>query len=337
MMGEQSYPLLEVRKLAHAYPSRRPFGGRGLAPNQALRGVRFHRERGECLAIVGESGSGNTTLARSRGRLVEPPRGEVLFKGVDVLAMNRAELRTFRRKAQIVFQDPSGSLNPRLRARDVLEEVLRLHGEYPDRGALGARVGELLQTVGLSLHPPERFPHEFSGGQRQRLASARALSIGPELLVLDEPVSALDLSVQAQILSLLEELRKHLDFSLVFVTHDLGVVRQVADRVAVMYGGSFVEVSPVDDLFVRPSHPYTRGLLAATGPGRTGVNDWASWSLSSGDGGGLFEAGEGCPLYPRCSHPGKDQECLEKVPAFKCLSPGRHVSCWKGSLGVNGG
>jgi len=260
-------PFLSVRKLAHAYPGRGVLGGKGGGSPEALRGVSFHLDQGECLAIVGESGSGKTTLARSLVRLVEPTGGEVLFRGVDVLSMEPADLRTFRRKAQIVFQDPSGSLNPRLRAGNVLEEVLRFHGEYPDRAALKARVGELLQIVGLGSDHSDRFPHEFSGGQRQRLAIARALSVGPELLVLDEPVSALDLSVQAQILSLLEELRKHLDLSMVFVTHDLGVVRQVADRVAVMHEGSFMEVASVEDIFTRPSHPFTRELLAATGPG----------------------------------------------------------------------
>lgn len=267
MIGDSNPPLLDVRNLAHAYPSNGPFGGRGRASSQALRGVSFHLEEGECLAIVGESGSGKTTLARSLVRLVEPNGGEVLFRGVDVLSMSRSELRTFRQKVQIVFQDPSGSLNPRLRAGAVLEEVLSFHGEYPDGAALNARVGELLQIVGLASHHSDRFPHEFSGGQRQRLAIARALSVGPELLVLDEPVSALDLSVQAQILSLLEELRKHLNLSLVFVTHDLGVVRQVADRVAVMHEGRFLEVASVDEVFARPTHPFTRELLAAAEEG----------------------------------------------------------------------
>lgn len=337
MTRDSSPPFLTVRDLVHQYPGRGAFGRGRSAPIQALRGVSFQLEQGECLAIVGESGSGKTTLARSLVRLVEPAGGQVLFRGVDVLSMSRLELRTFRRKAQIVFQDPSGSLNPRLRARSVLEEVLKLNGEYSERGSVRARVEELLRIVGLTPSHAERFPHEFSGGQRQRLAIARALSVDPELLVLDEPVSALDLSVQAQILSLLEELRKHLDLSLVFVTHDLGVVRQVADRVAVMYEGRLVEVSPVEALFARPSHPYTRALLAATGPVNTGGSVWGDWTLPSRESVDRSEPRNGCPLHPRCRHPGKDQECLEGMPELKCLSPGRQVSCWKEGLGGNGG
>lgn len=329
-------PFLVVRNLTHEYPAKGAFGGkrgRQGAPAKALRGVSFELEQGECLAIVGESGSGKTTLARSLVRLVEPTGGEVLFRGADVLSMNRIELRNYRRKAQIVFQDPSGSLNPRLRAGAVLEEVLSLQGGYPDRDARRARIEELLTIVGLASNHAERLPHELSGGQRQRLAMARALSVEPELLVLDEPVSALDLSVQAQILSLLEELQKHLVLSLIFVTHDLGVVRQVAGRVAVMYEGGLVEVSSAEALFSQPAHPYTRGLLAATGPGKSGANAWAGWTLLSGEGRGLSEPRTGCPLHPRCRHPGKDRECREEVPGLKCLSPGRHVSCWKECLG----
>jgi oligopeptide/dipeptide ABC transporter ATP-binding protein len=330
-------PLVSVRNLVHEYPGGGPFSRNRGAPIQALKGVSFQLEQGECLAIVGESGSGKTTLARSLVRLVEPTGGEVLYRGVDVLSMGRLELQAFRRKAQVVFQDPSGSLNPRLRAGSVLEEVLKFHGSYPDREALKTRIGELFKIVGLNPNHAGRFPHELSGGQRQRLAIARALSVHPEFLVLDEPVSALDLSIQAQILSLLEELRKHLDLSLVLVTHDLGVVRQVSDRVAVLYEGRLMEVSPVETLFTQPAHPYTRGLLAATGPGIYGPNTWADWTLSSGEGRGASGSLKGCPLHPRCSHPGKDHECLEQVPELKCLSQGRQVACWKESLGGNGG
>lgn len=326
-------PLLSVRNLVHSYPGGGPFPGNRRAGAEALRGVSFHLDQGECLAIVGESGSGKTTLARSLVRLIEPTGGEVCFRGQDVLSMGRLELKAFRRKAQVVFQDPSGSLNPRLRAGPVLEEVLRIHGGYPDRGALNNRVQELFRIVGLTSNHAERFPHELSGGQRQRLAIARALSVDPELLVLDEPVSALDLSVQAQILTLLEELRKHLDLSLVLVTHDLGVVRQMSDRVAVMYEGRLVELSPVEALFTHPAHPYTRGLLAATEPGISGTDEWTEWAMSPREDRGHSEGLEGCPLHPRCSHPGKDQECLERVPELRCLPPGRHTACWKVGLG----
>ena len=336
MTPDSNLPLLVVRDLAHRYPERGPFLMSRGAPTFALRGVSFQVERGECLAVVGESGSGKSTLARSIVRLLEPTGGEILFRGVDVLSMNRRDLRAFRRRAQIVFQDPSGSLNPRIRAGSVLKEVLRFHGENSHRGALEARVSELLQMVGLSPAHAHRFPHELSGGQRQRLAIARALSVGPELLVLDEPVSALGLSVQAQILSLLDDLRKHLDLSLVFVSHDLGVVRQVADQVAVMYEGSLMEMSPADALFDHPLHPYTRGLLAATGPENSQGGDWVPWTLSPRHDMRSSGIENGCSLHPRCRHPEKDQECLKEVPQLKCLSPGRHVSCFKVGPGRNG-
>jgi ABC-type glutathione transport system ATPase component len=220
---------------------------------------------GENLAVVGESGSGKTTLARCLLRLVEPTAGEVWFRGVDVLTMTASELLDFRRKAQIVFQDPFGSLNPRLRAGPMLEEVLRVHREAESPEKRRARVDQLLDLVGLHHSHYDRYPHEFSGGQRQRLGIARALSVEPQLLVLDEPVSALDLSVQAQILNLLKNLQETLSLTLILVAHDLAVVRHVADRVAVMKEGRIVELAPTPDLFEAPSHQYSRRLLEAAG------------------------------------------------------------------------
>ncbi|MBT8397438.1 MAG: ABC transporter ATP-binding protein [Gemmatimonadetes bacterium] len=256
--------FLSVRDLAHAFPAKRGLGG-PRDPVPALRGVSFDLEEGRCLAVVGESGSGKTTLVRCLLRLVEPDEGEVLFRGVDILRMSPGDLLSFRRKAQIVFQDPFGSLNPRLRAGPMLVEVLQVHAGSATPEARGEKAESLLEMVGLHRSHRTRFPHEFSGGQRQRLGIARALSVGPELLVLDEPVSALDLSVQAQILNLLKDLQERLSLTLILVAHDLSVVRHLADRVAVMRAGEIVELSSVDRLFQDPSHPYTRGLLETVG------------------------------------------------------------------------
>jgi ABC-type oligopeptide transport system ATPase subunit len=262
--GEQG-PLLSVRELVHDFAPRR--GGRGGSKGniRAVRGITFDLYEGECLAVVGESGSGKTTLARCILRLIQPTGGEVLFRGTDVLDMPPDELLAFRKKAQIVFQDPFGSLNPRLRAGPMLEEILQVHGRADSVEDRKERVDSLLELVGLHPSHRERYPHEFSGGQRQRLGIARALSVEPELLVLDEPVSALDLSVQAQILNLLKDLQEHLSLTVLMVAHDLAVVGQMADRVAVMYRGKIVELSSVQKLFDAPSHPYTLGLLETVG------------------------------------------------------------------------
>jgi ABC-type glutathione transport system ATPase component len=259
--------LLTVRGL------RKRFHRAGHAPVQAVDGVSFGVVRGETFALVGESGSGKSTVARLVVRLLEPDEGSVRFDDLDVGQLGRRELRRVRRRFQIVFQDPMSSLDPRMSVQTVVAEPLRIarmrgHGE---------RVRELLTLVGLDAVHAARFPHELSGGQRQRVAIARALALEPELLVLDEPVSALDSSIQAQILNLLTELQSRLGLSYLFVSHDLAVVRHVADHVAVMQHGRIVERAPVDQLFTSPTHPYTQSLLAAaatlpTSP-RFGVTD----------------------------------------------------------------
>lgn len=256
--------LLSVRNLTHSFVAR---GGPRARSRRvrALADISFDVTTGECLGVVGESGSGKTTLARCLLRLVEPEGGEIHYRGKNVLAMSPLELRAFRRKAQIVFQDPFGSLNPRIRAGSMLEEVLLVNGKGDLRRARKKAAERLFELVGLHLSLWDRFPHELSGGQRQRLGIARALSVDPEFLVLDEPVSALDLSVQAQILNLLQDLQDRLSLTLVFVAHDLAVVRHVADRVAVLHRGRIVELSPAPDLFEAPSHPYTRSLLETVG------------------------------------------------------------------------
>jgi len=329
VVGGRGELLMSVRGLVHHFPGGR-FGGRGRAlPVQALRGVSLELFKGECLAIVGESGSGKSTLARAILRLVQPTGGEVLFRGRNVMQLGGWELLEFRRKAQIVFQDPFGSLNPRLRAGAMLDEVLKVHGGPSTSAGREKRVAELLHLVGLSERHTVRYPHEFSGGQRQRLGIARALSVGPELLVLDEPVSSLDLSVRAQVLNLLKDLQERLSLTMLLVAHDLTVVRQVANRVALMYAGKVVESAPVEDLFRNPIHPYTRGLMAAADPEGSLPDGSGLWKVLPGEAPSPTRPPEGCAFHPRCPHPGRDDACVLGSPDLTDRGTSRQVACWK--------
>ncbi len=321
--------LLSAVDLVHHFTTSRGVFGRAGERVQAIRGVSFDLHRGECLALVGESGSGKTTLSRCLVRLLEPTGGKVLYRGVDVLGMDARALRDFRRHAQIVFQDPYASLNPRLKAGQMLEEVLGVHGSYDSPGARRGRAGELLRVVGLQPGHRERYPHELSGGQRQRLGIARSLAVGPELLILDEPVSALDLSIRAQILQLLGDLRDSLSLTLVLVAHDLSVVRQLADRVAVLYLGRIVEIGPTETIFEDPRHPYTRGLLAAAEAGSDMGVGLGAWKLLPGDPPSPRRPPSGCSLHSRCPHPHKDSGCGRLSPVLGGRSAFRAVACWK--------
>ncbi|KPJ76773.1 MAG: hypothetical protein AMS19_12920, partial [Gemmatimonas sp. SG8_23] len=260
-MDRSAEPLLRVRDLKTHFPIRRGTFGRVRGHVKAVDGVSLDLWRGETLGLVGESGCGKSTTGRSILRLVEPTSGDVRFDGVDVRSLDRDGLRALRRRVQIVFQDPFGSLNPRMSVGAMLEEALKVHGlGGPNRRD---RAVELLERVGLRSEHIDRYPHEFSGGQRQRLGIARALSVEPEFLVLDEPVSALDVSVQAQVVNLLEDLQRDLGLTYLFIAHDLALVEHVCDRVAVMYLGRIVEVARSEDLYATPRHPYTQALLSA--------------------------------------------------------------------------
>lgn len=257
-------PLLEIRNLTKTFPlGESIFGGRSKGEVRAVDGVSFDIEPGEALGLVGESGSGKSTLGRLVLRLIEPTSGSIRYEGKDLLSASTGEMRRMRRDMQIIFQDPFGSLDPRFRVEDVIAEPLIIH-EPLSRKARRARTAELLRAVGLDESAMRRFPHEFSGGQRQRIGIARALALRPKFLVADEPVSALDVSVGAQIVNLLAELQREFGLTYLFISHSMPVVRYLSTRIAVMYRGKIVEIGPTEQITERPAHPYTRGLLEAT-------------------------------------------------------------------------
>ena len=315
--------LLEVAGLAKHFPVRRGVVvPRRIGTVRAVDGVSFRLDHGETLALVGESGCGKSTTARLVLRLIEPTAGTIRFEGVDITRMQGAPLRRLRRKMQIVFQDPFASLNPRMRVGDVLAEPLIVHG-LGDAAARRARVAELLGLVGLAPFHAERFPHEFSGGQRQRIGIARALAVEPALIVCDEPVSALDVSIQAQVVNLLKDLQERLNLSYLFIAHDLAVVKHMADRVAVMYLGRIVEVAPKAALFATPRHPYTRTLLAAIP--RPDPHRHVARDLPGGDVPSPIDPPTGCHFHTRC--PFMTDICRREAPGLDLLAPGHQVAC----------
>ena len=273
---------------------------------------------------MGESGCGKSTVARTVLRLLEPDSGRVVVDGADVLALRPAELRALRRRMQIVFQDPYGSLNPRMTVRQTLVEPLVIHGLASGRGRQ-ARVAALLEEVGLDRQLADSYPHELSGGQRQRVGIARALSVQPKFLVLDEPVSALDVSVQAQVLNLLSDLQQRHHLTYLFIAHDLAVVKYSADHVAVMYLGKIVEQAPAPVLYKAPRHPYTKSLLSAVPIPDPRVE--RQRIVLTGDVPSPSNPPPGCAFHPRCPHPKKDARCSTEVPALRQVAPGQVAAC----------
>lgn len=309
--------LLDVRDLVVEFPTRK-----GLV--QAVSGVTFELKRGETLALVGESGCGKSTTARAVMQLPRPTSGSIVLDGDDLVAAGKRDLRRLRRRFQMIFQNPIASLNPRKRISDVIEKPLKIAGEL-DATKRRKAVMELLETVGLDpAVAMDKRPHEFSGGQCQRISIARALILEPDLLICDEPVSALDVSIQAQILNLLEDMKQRYDLTMLFISHDLAVVRNVADRVAVMYLGRFCEVARSEDLFDHPAHPYTRALLSAIPVPDPTVTP-KPIEMIQGDLPSPISPPSGCRFRTRC--PLATDRCTSEVPQMRDLSNGRAVAC----------
>jgi oligopeptide/dipeptide ABC transporter ATP-binding protein len=319
-------PLIAVRDLAMTFARPRTvldrLTGRPAKIVRALNGVSFSVKRGETLGIVGESGCGKSTLARCLVRLYQPDAGCIDYGGVNVLALDGAERRAYNRRVQMVFQDPYSSLNPRMTVRQTLAEAIGFHN-LRQGDAIGQRVAELLDLVRLPSDAADRYPHEFSGGQRQRIGIARALAVEPECLIADELVSALDVSVQAQIVNLLLELQARLELTVLFIAHDLRLVRHISHRVAVMYLGAIVELARTETLFTKPAHPYTAALLKAApelDPGRRTVVDAVRGELPS-----PLAIPAGCPFHPRC--PFVMDRCRIERPLLTGRGPGHIAAC----------
>ena len=315
-------PLIEVREVRKHFPIGGGLFGGPRAWVLAVNGVSLAIQPGETLGLVGESGSGKSTLGRLMLRLIEPTSGEVTFDGRSLLALGARELRALRREMQIIFQDPYGSLDPRMRVESIVGEGLAIHGLGP-RAQRRERVRELLELVGLPPEAARRYPHEFSGGQRQRIGIARALAVGPRFVVADEAVSALDVSIQAQILNLLQDLRRRLGLTMLFIAHDLRIIEHLSDRVAVMYLGKIVELAPREAIYTNPRHPYTRALLSAVPV--PDPRQRRQRMVLGGDVPSPVEPPPGCAFHPRCPH--AEDVCRTVVPPL-VAGRGRHaVAC----------
>jgi peptide/nickel transport system ATP-binding protein len=308
-------PMLKIDKLAVEF-------GRGAQRVQAVRGVSFEIAHGETLGLVGESGSGKSSLGRAVLQLIPVAQGSVQLEGRELVGLSASQMRPLRREVQMVFQDPS--LNPRQRAGDMLDEVLSTHGLHQG-AARGPRIAQLLQLVGLKPEHAGRFAHEFSGGQKQRLGIARALAVEPRFIVADEPLSALDMSIQAQIVNLLIQLREQLGLTLLFISHDLDVVQYLCDRVVVLYLGRVMEIAPTADLFASPAHPYTRALLSAAPI--PDPEQAAPRVDLQGDPPSPLNPPSGCVFRTRCPH--AVPACAETVPELTPTTSGRLVACWR--------
>ena len=318
--------ILEVRNLQMYFPvTSGIIFQRKVADIKAVDGVTFSIKKGETLGLVGESGCGKTTAGRCILQLYEPTAGDVLFEGQRLNDLSTKEMIPFRRKMQIIFQDPYGSLNPRMTCGDIIGEPLVIHKLTRGKGEYNDRISELLTVVGLNPYMADRYPHEFSGGQRQRIGIARALAVNPSFIVCDEPVSALDVSIQAQVINLLEELQDQFGLTYLFIAHDLSVVRHISDRVAVMYLGHIVEIADRDELHENPQHPYTKALLSAVPIPDPVLEAQRERVVLTGDVPSPMNPPEGCVFHTRC--PSMIDDCTLSMPELREVSPGHYVAC----------
>ncbi|MDR0859036.1 MAG: ABC transporter ATP-binding protein [Oscillospiraceae bacterium] len=319
--------LIEVDKLVKHFPVKA--GLMNTKQIKAVDGVSLYIKKGETLGLVGESGCGKSTLGRTILRLYEPTSGRVLYNGTAIFDGNsrkQPKALTFRRKMQIIFQDPSASLNGRMTVGEIVREPLEIHGLFPNKAERANRVEQLLELVGLNSEHANRYPHEFSGGQQQRVGIARALAVEPDFIVCDEPISALDVSIQSQIVNMLEDMQERLGLTYLFIAHDLSVVKHISDRVAVMYLGKIVELAAADDIHAVPAHPYTKTLLSAIpipDPRKSKANKRI---ILEGDIPSAIDIPPGCRFHTRCPYADKP-ECREREPELREVSPGHFAAC----------
>ena len=318
--------LVEVKDLKMYFPvSSGILFQRTVAYIKAVDGVSFSVKRGETLGLVGESGCGKTTTGRCILQLYKPSEGEIIFDGQELTGLSTRQMRAMRREMQVIFQDPYSSLNPRMTAGNIIGEPLVVHGLAKSKAEYRERVADLLQNVGLNPYMADRFPHEFSGGQRQRIGVARALSVGPKFIVADEPVSALDVSIQAQIINLLEDLQNQFNLTYLFIAHDLSVVRHISDRVAVMYLGHIVELADRNEIYVNPIHPYTKALLSAVPIPDPVIDAQRERILLTGEVPSPLNPPPGCVFNPRC--PIAIDDCSQVFPELREVEPNHWAAC----------
>ncbi len=322
-MTENNEYILKIEGLKKWFPITGGVFSRVIGWVKAVDGVSFAVKKGETLGVVGESGCGKTTTGRTILRLIEPTEGKAIFEGMDIFSLNKTELRRIRRDIQIIFQDPYASLNPRMTVGDIVGEALDIHKLVKTKKEREEKISELLDVVGLLPQHMRRYPHEFSGGQRQRIGIARALAVQPKFIVADEPVSALDVSIQAQVINLLEDLQEKFKLTYLFIAHDLSVVRHISTRVAVMYLGKLVELAETEELFEHPAHPYTEALLSAVPIPDPEVKKQRI--ILEGDVPSPVNPPSGCRFHTRCRY--AKPICKEKEPELKDLGGGHYVAC----------
>ena len=318
--------LVEVKDLKMFFPvTEGIFIHRVVAHVKAVNGVNFQIKKGETLGLVGESGCGKTTTGRCMIQLEQATSGEILYQGVDLTKLNSQEMIDYRKKIQIIFQDPFSSLNPRMTIGEIIDEPMKVHEIISDPGERRQRVLELLEKCGLKTNFAERYPHEMSGGQRQRVGIARALAMNPEFIICDEAVSALDVSIQAQVINLLEDLREEFGLTYLFISHDLSVIRHICHRVAVMYLGNMVELADCDELYENPLHPYTQALLEAVPIPDPDLENARAHKIVKGEIPSPMNPPTGCVFHPRCEK--AVATCSQNVPEFREVKPGHWVAC----------